>query len=145
MARNYTNIGTDVDAWVAETEQRMMAVARASITDVVQDAQKQTGEGGRMRVRTGFLRNSGIAKIGSLPSGNGVRPADAKPGQYQWNIDGLTAVLAALKLEDTFYFGWVARYARARELHDGFLEGALQNWSKIVARNISELRKRSKL
>lgn len=142
MARNYTTMSADIDAFVQETEERMLSVARQSLKDTIADAQTPVAKGGRMRVDTGFLRNSGTASVGSWPSGDGKRPADAKPGQYVWDEGSLTRVLAALKLDDTFYWGWVANYARARELHDGFLEAAAQNWRGYVTKNINDLRKR---
>lgn len=140
--RSYSSLKADVEDWVTETDERLLAVTRASIQDVVQEMQQPVGKGGRMRVDTGFLRNSGAARIGSMPSGESVRPSDAKPGQYQWQDDRLVKVLSELKIGDVFYWGWTANYARYRELYDGFMEAALQQWGRIVAFNADTLRKR---
>ena len=38
------------------------------------------GEGGRMRVDTGFLRASGQLSFNGMPTGPSIKPADAAPG-----------------------------------------------------------------
>lgn len=142
--RAYGSLTADIEYFVQESEDRLLAVARASIQDVVLNMQEPVAKGGRMRVDTGFLRNSGAAAIGSMPSGESERPSDAKPGQYNWTEDRLVAVLANLKIGDTFYWGWTANYARYRELYDGFMEAALQQWGRIVAFNTDTLRRKLK-
>lgn len=120
----------------------MLAVARLSIKDAVENAQEPTGRGGRMRVDTGFLRASGRASVNGWPSGNSVRPKDAKPGQFTYNGEQIDVTLAKLKIGDTFHFGWVANYAEYRELYDGFMEASLQHWSKYVTFNTDFVRRR---
>jgi hypothetical protein len=140
--RAYGSLTADVEDWVKETNQRIEAVMRASLNDVVENAQTPVGRGGRMRVDTGFLRASGRASIDGWPSGPDVRPSDALPNSYSYDGDAVVAVLAKLMVGDTFFFGWTANYAQYRELYDGFLEGALQNWARIVAFNTDALAKR---
>lgn len=142
--RAYGSFAADVEDWVRETNQRVEAVMRASLNDVVENAQTPVAKGGRMRVDTGFLRASGRASVDGWPSGPDVRPNDALPNSYTWNGEAVIAVLSKLKVGDTFFFGWTANYAEYRELYDGFLEGALQHWARIVAINTEALRGRIK-
>lgn len=130
---------SDVQSWVRKTEQRMLAVMRGGILDTVNQSQVTVSNGGRMRVDTGFLRASGRASLQGMPEGNGTRPADAKPGQYGWDSDSVVATVMAMKLGDTFTFGWVANYAEARELHDGFLVTAAQNWQSNVSKRTQDV------
>jgi hypothetical protein len=142
--RAYGSFTADVEDFVKETNERMEAVMRASLNDVVENAQTPVAKGGRMRVHTGFLRASGRASLEGWPSGPDVRPSDAKPGQYSYDGESVVAVLSKLKVGDTFHFGWTANYARYRELYDGFLEAALQHWGRIVAFHTEALRGRIK-
>lgn len=142
--RAYSSLSADLEEFAKESESRMLAVVRSSINDVVNEMQQPVAKGGRMRVDTGFLRNSGRAGVGSMPSGPADRPADAVRGQYQWSEDNLVSVLSKLKIGDVFYWGWTANYARYRELYDGFMEAALMQWSRIVAFNTDTLKQRIK-
>lgn len=143
-SRAYTNLTADIEDFVRVSEERMLAVMRASLNDVVENAQTPVAKGGRMRVDTGFLRASGRASIDGWPSGPNVKPNDAGPNSFSYNGESIVATLAKMKLGDTFFFGWTANYARYRELYDGFLEGALQHWARIVAINTDILRERIK-
>lgn len=140
--RSYSSFAADVEDWVKETDQRLEAVVRASLNDVIENAQTPVARGGKMRVDTGFLRASGRANIGGWPTGPDVRPANAAPNSYTYDGDAIVAVLAKMMVGDTFFFGWTANYAQYRELYDGFLEAALQNWARIVAFNTDTLAKR---
>ena len=137
---------TQVEEIVAVSEKRMIALMRQSLSDVIDNAQLATAKGGRMRVDTGFLRASGQASLNGMPQGpsrgeltdrhayddgNGANP----------NVD---VRLGELELGGVFYFGWTAAYARYREVFDGFLEGALQHWPRIVAFNTETIRERIK-
>jgi hypothetical protein len=142
--RAYGSLTSDLEEFVKENDARMLAVARASIQDVVNEMQQPVAKGGRMRVDTGFLRDSGAANLGGMPVGESERPSDAVTGQYNWTDDRLVAVLAKMQIGDTFYFGWTANYARYRELYDGFMEAALMQWGRIVAFNTDTLRRKLK-
>jgi hypothetical protein len=113
---------------------------KASILDLVENAQHTVNEGGRMRVDTGFLRWSGVSALNVIPRGPTHGDRKAK-NSYLYDGGSLDATLAKMKMGDTFYFGWTAHYARYRELYDGFLEGAMQQWSRIVAFNADSLRR----
>lgn len=137
----------EIDKWVAETEERLLAVTRAAVQDIVEEAQTPVGKGGKMRVDTGFLRASGMSGINSMPIGPDKRLVD-KPGAYpspdRYSADSKVSInLANIKYGDTFYFGWTAEYALAREAYDGFLDSALQNWQAHVTKRANELKNRS--
>lgn len=125
----------DIESFITKSEDRLLAVMRGSLRDMVEDMQVPVAKGGRMRVDTGFLRNSGRAALDGFPSGNGVRPANAKPGQFNWDGQSLNATLLQMKLGDTFFWGWIANYAQVRELHDGFMAVSIQNWQAYVSKN----------
>lgn len=134
-----------VDEWIKESKDLLLAVARQSAAQVVEEAQTPVGKGGKMRVDTGFLRASGSSSLTGMPYGPNVRESDV-PGSYpsdaQYSKSGKVAVdLANLAFGDTFYFGWTAEYARVRETYDGFVASAVQNWQQIVDANVKRLRK----
>ena len=119
----------DIEAFVAKSDARIMAVVKESLDAMTKDMQTPVAKGGRMRVKTGFLRASGRASLDGMPSGNGVRP-DA--GTFEWDGDAINAVLINMKLGDTFHFGWVANYAETREQYDGFCDTVIQNFQQYV-------------
>ena len=129
---------TQIDKFVVDTETKMLNVIRHSINAVVDDAQKTVEQGGKMRVDTGFLRNSGLSQIGSMPSG--ASKGDPK-GKYMWTDNQLGINLNQMKAGDTFYFGWTANYAKYREVYDGFLDSAAQNWQAHVDEAVRRLKK----
>jgi hypothetical protein len=139
--RSYPTLHTQIDAIIAASEKRMIALMRQSLQDVINDAQKPVAKGGRMRVDTGFLRASGQPSLNGIPSG----PVRGERNEsYSFDTNSLTLTLAKLEIGQTFFFGWTAAYARYREAYDGFLEIALQKWSTIVERNTEEIRQRIK-
>jgi len=141
--RSYGSLTADIEDFVKTSEERMLAIMRQSIQDVADNAQQPVAKGGRMRVDTGFLRASGTGSLSGMPTGPG-RGESKQPNSYSYNETSVTGTLAKMKFGDTFYFGWTANYARYRELYDGFLEGALQHWARIVAINTDTLRQRIK-
>jgi hypothetical protein len=137
----------DIEAFVKESEARMLAVVRLSLDDMINDMQTPTAKGGRMRVDTGFLRASGRGSLEGFPAGPNQKPAGAQTGQYTGHLDtydgsALNAVLLNMKLDDTFYWGWVAAYAPTREVYDGFMDTAIQNWQSYVNANSEQFRGR---
>ena len=123
----------------ADREQnKMFAVFKQSVKDLIDEANKTVQEGGHMRVDTGFLRISGVSAINEIPRGE-TEGRKRRPGEvgilYPYNTASVNVMLAKLKLGDIFYFGWTARYAIYREFYDGFLETACQKWKQIVESN----------
>ena len=120
---------TTVDKFVIDTQAKLLAVARQSIQDLVEDIQTPVAKGGKMRVDTGFLRSSGLSSLNAPPSG----PTEGdRNGAYVWSGEPVNITLATMEIGDAFYFGWTARYARYREVYDGFLESGLRNWQRYV-------------
>jgi hypothetical protein len=142
--RVYGSFTADVEDIVRVSQERMTAVARASIQDVIDNAQQSVYKGGRMRIDTGFLRASGQGSLTGMPTGP-VRGESKEKHYYDNGNDNIVvAQLGELKIGMIFYFGWTAAYAQYREIYDGFLEGALQHWGRIVAFNTDKLRKQIK-
>lgn len=137
-----------MDKFVADSKDKMLAVVKNSIKEVVEDAQTPLSKGGKIHVDTGFLRSSGQAQLNQIPSGQtegrqraegelGVLPEYAVPD----DADYILPTLAKMKIGDTFYFGWTAVYASTREIYDGFMESAVMKWKEIVDNQIRRLRK----
>lgn len=141
--RAYKSFSAQVEDIVAVSEKRMVALMRQSLQDVINNAQTPVAKGGRMRVDTGFLRASGQASLNGMPTGPTRGERDA-PNSYNFDDRNVEVRLGELKFGATFFFGWTAEYARYRELFDGFLEGALQHWARIVAINTDTIRQRIK-
>lgn len=127
-----------IDKFVTESEQKMLIVARESIKAVVDESQTTVSDGGKMRVDTGFLRSTGLASLNAPPIGPSVRD---KTQKYSWSGDSVTATLARMKFGDVFYFGWTANYAKYREVYDGFLISALQNFQQYVNESIRRFKR----
>lgn len=154
---------------VSKTDRRLTAVVRASVIDLVEEANtpgpskrsylkdiakglggrgkkkvqgpiKPTSKGGRMRVDTGFLRASGKASLTGMPTGP-VRGEMKEPNSYPYNADIAETVIKGVKIGSTIFYGWTANYAKYREAYDGFLYGAIQNWQRIVDKNVAKLLK----
>lgn len=135
------SFSASVNDFIDLSKKQMEAVVRQSVQDVVDIAQKPVGKGGKMRVDTGFLRASGQMSLSGMPVGP-VRPSDdATPGQYQPDATNVIVTLGKYQLGDTIYFGWTANYAKYREVFDGFLISAVQNWPAIVVKNTKSLQK----
>ena len=143
--RQYGSAKTDIEDIVAVSEKRMVALMRLSLQDVIDNAQQSAYKGGRMRVDTGFLRATGQASLTGMPTGP-TRGEKKEPNSYP--EPSKIAILGngadGLKLGMTFFFGWTAAYAYYREVYDGFLDGALQHWGRIVAFNTDTIRQRVK-
>lgn len=135
----------DIEGFVTKSNDRLLAVMRGALRDMVEDMQTPTAKGGRMRVDTGFLRASGRGSLEGFPSGVSDKPAGAPVGQYtgvydNWTGDSLNAVLLNMQLGDTFFWGWVAAYAPVREVYDGFMDTAIQNWQGYVTARSEQFR-----
>lgn len=123
-SRDYTMTAT-VTAFVQETELRLEVLAQSSIQDLIEIVQQPVGEGGKMRVKTGFLRATGQVSFSGMPAG----PERGEPGK---TYKPMVVDLSALKTGMTVWFGWTANYAPYREAYDGFLISGIQRWQTIV-------------
>lgn len=132
--------GNEVAAYVDRYKKRLRATAKESVQETVDIAQKTRGEGGRLRVDTGFLRASLSAKIGSMPSGESENPGQSV------SYDGSAVAAELIRWNpdkgETFFAGYTAEYARPRESEDGFMRGATERWPDTVDK-VAEKVKRS--
>lgn len=159
--RNYSNLGgyeqklgsrdyrlsATVTEFVADSQKRLDVLVLQSAEDLINEVKRDTSEGGKMRVDTGFLVSSGQVSLDGMPSGPGEgikRTADQPQGTRLYAKPGAAAIasLKGFKLGRAIYFGWTANYAKYREAYDGFLISGIQNWQTIVSRNCEAIRKR---
>lgn len=130
------NFSAQVSDIIKRCEIRTDALIKQSVQEVIEDAQTDTGSGGRMRKDTGFLKASGQISLSGFPTG----PERGSPNAaYQWSAENINVTLAGVKAGDTIWFGWTAAYAGPREFYDGFLSGAVQKWQLIVNKNAARL------
>lgn len=131
----------NIDKFIAKSEAKLEAVVKTAVQDTINEAQTIDDKGGFMRFDTGFLANSGMASIGTLPVGESKNPGTQLP---EWNPQSIAAALLQWDLNSPFYFGWVANYARARENKDGFMRRAAQNWPQHVNKAVAKVKAASK-
>ena len=116
-------------------EKRFRATARGAVQTTLMTAQRTVGQGGRMRVDTGFLRASIQGSLNGMPDGPVNNPTKTKYGPSA-QVAGEPIVQVLLKWqpqqEQVLSVGWTANYARPREYHDGFLRGAVERWDSHV-------------
>lgn len=136
------------DKIISNVKEDMFTVFKDSVQDLIEEADKPEKKGGKMKVDTGFLRSTGSGAINAVPRGEsegrkrqpgeiGVLPEYAT---YDFK-NSLQSLLLQMKPDDTLYWGWSANYARYRELYDGFLTSACQNWKTYVENNTRRLKK----
>jgi hypothetical protein len=130
----------NVEDWVSEVEGLTLLVLKESIDETVNTMQVPKPDGGRMPVKTGFLRSTGLSSLNGWPSGPDDKPKDAAPNSFDWDGESVTTTLDDMKQGDTFYFGWTAVYALKQEVYNGFLDTAAQNWQTTVDANVRKLR-----
>lgn len=137
-----------IDKIIADTQNKMLAVLKNSIQEIVKDSQTPVAKGGKMRVDTGFLRSSGVATLNQIPAGK-TEGRKRSPGEIgvlpEYNVDDnasyITDILTKMKIGDIFYFGWTARYAQYREMYDGFMISAISKFQQRVDEQIRRLKK----
>jgi hypothetical protein len=134
MVKRFT---AQIDEIIERNSEKLTALVRQSVQEIVDIAQTPSEKGGKMRVKTGFLRVSGQMSLTGLPSGTIRRDKDAS---YNYSDSTVVATLGKWQTGNTIYYGWTANYAVYREIYDGFLASALQNWSDIVEKNTGILK-----
>lgn len=145
MATSTLSFAAKVASFADKVEGAVEGVFKSSVQEVVNEMQTPRAAGGRMRVKTGFLRASLMASTSAMPSIN--RSAKPATGQsYAADFGQIEAVIAGADIGDTLYFGYTAAYAGAREYGargqapDAFVRSAVQNWGAIVDRNTARLK-----
>jgi len=134
------DFGRKVNALAEKYKKRVKAVGREAVQELISAAQVTRGEGGRMRVDTGFLRASIQGALGTMPRGPVGNPKRVDfRNTNQAAGENISSVL--LRWDPTkpipIYVGWTANYARVRESKDGFLRGAVENWDVYVERAVA--------
>lgn len=121
------SFSAELSDWARKTEERMTAVLRQSVQDLVAEAQTPVSKGGNMPVDTGFLRNSLKSEILGATAITGA--------------DGYLLVAQGIEPGQIAEFTWTAHYAV--HVHYGargrpgrmFAELAAAKWPDIVASN----------
>lgn len=139
-----SKFGDQVKAFAAKAKERQLAIFRESAQAVMEEASTPEGEGGKMPVATGFLRNSAVASTAGPPDGDGGDP---------------TLVFSGIELGQTVWAGWTAAYALRMEhgfygedslgrvyaqAGKGFMRSAAQNWDFIVDTVAKDVKERIK-
>lgn len=137
-----SKFGDQVKAFAEKAKAMQLAVFRESAQRLMEEAGTPEGQGGRMPVDTGFLRNSRAASLEGMPSDGGTDPP---------------LVFASMELGQTVWAGWTAKYAMRMEhgfygedskgrtyaqAGKGFARAAAQRWDFIVAEVTNEIRGR---
>ncbi len=129
--------GNQVDQFARKAEARFRRISQISVQDTISMAQRTTGDGGRMRVDTGFLRASIQARLNRMPSG----PTRGKK-KTEYAI-GTQVSVTLIKWDPNkstpLFIGWTAGYARHREAQDGFLRGAVELWDQTVFKAVKKV------
>lgn len=116
------------------------AIIKKSSERLAEKANTSRFKGGNTPVDTSFLINSLHASIGTLPSGESVKPSGY--AVQEWNPASVTVVINGLELGDMLYLGWTAEYAPRMENMYGFARLAAQDWQQIVSETAIEYRSR---
>ena len=122
--------------------QRLEAVFKMSAQNVVRGMTTPRAKGGRMRVRTGFLRSSLMGSTATMPLINPTSrpPLKTPDNTYDFSLGPISGVIVSARLSDTIYLGFTAAYAAPREHFDGFIEAETQKWQGYVAANVARAR-----
>lgn len=141
------SFAAQVASWADKVEGAAEAIFKEAAQAVVEEMQTPVSEGGRMRVDTGFLRNSLMASTAAMPAiVPGKGPADG--ATYGFDMGQVEATIAGADLGQTLYFGYTAGYAAYREYGangeagDAFVRLAVQRWPAIVNQKAAELKSR---
>lgn len=130
-----SNFSAQVSKFVLKSKLRLDAVYKSSVQDTLIDANTPTTDGGRMRVKTSFLRNSLVVGLNQQPTG----PSDPR-NDSQGNQGEQILTVDNASVSDIIWAGWSAKYARYREYKDGFLETAVRKWPETVRANTRKIK-----
>lgn len=141
-----TSFAASVADWAKRTKEAQEDVMRASINDVIEEAQRPESQSGRMPVDHGFLRNSLAMALGEAsfattrPSSKGDAGSPPETALF----------IEQMEPGDVARFAWTAEYAMRMEngfhgedslgrTHEQygrhFVSSASVKWPAIVAAN----------
>lgn len=133
-----SSFSASVADFVKRAKEAQDAIYRDSVQDVIADAQLDRGNGGRMPVDTGYLRNTMASDL----NGAGMFATDQK--------NEISLTLVEMGAGDIAHFAWTADYAMRQELGfvgddslgrtyeqggNYFVTGAAARWAEFVAIN----------
>lgn len=136
-----------VNAWVAETKQRMSLVRREAAQRVVEIMQTPIAKGGNLPLDTGFMRASLQAQIGQ-----GAFTARDNPGgdgSFSYDAGAVSLVIAKAKPSDPITLCYSANYAIHQEYGArgrpgrAFVRLAAQQWGRVVQEVSAEAQTRA--
>ncbi|WLA78817.1 hypothetical protein [Bradyrhizobium elkanii] len=141
MAQTLT-FAADVDAWVKQTKQRMLAVFRESSQRVASIANNG------VPVDTGFARSSIRASTESMPK---IDPsAKGREGAtYPDGLSEIALVIGQAQLGTQLFIGWTCSYiiplefGHSSQAPQGFARLAAAQWQSIVSQVAAEARSRA--
>jgi hypothetical protein len=141
------SFSAQVAAFAEKIPGAVEAVFKESVQELVAEMQTPIGQGGRMRVDTGFLRASLMASTAAMPAINSSsKPVDGQ--SYGYDAGQIEAVILGSDINDTLFFGYTAAYAGHREYGsngqapDAFVRSAAQRWDSTVEMKARELKSR---
>ena len=134
-----------VDDWVRDTKQRMEAVAKTATQELFIEVVKPVGQGGRMRVDTGFLRASFRASL-DAPINLSLENPDPENGVFKLDQGEISLTINRAEIGQTIFGTFTANYARPREYGsrgqpaDAFVLSNAQRWPDFVREAVATVR-----
>lgn len=134
-----------VGAWASATERRLSAVHKRAVEKLAMEMTRTRAEGGNVPVVTGNLYRSLLASTTAMP----------KTAEGPFAGSNVPSVIATLRMNDTVWLGFQARYARRinfgfvgadalgrvyNQQGAHFVERAIAMWPKIVREAVEEVK-----
>lgn len=134
-----------VGSWASATERRLSAVHKKAIEKLAMEMTRTRAEGGNVPVDTGNLYRSLLASTTAMP----------KTAEAPFSGSNVPSVIATLRLNDTLWLGFQAKYARRQNYgfvgadalgrvynQQGayFVERAIAMWPQIVREAVEEVK-----
>lgn len=133
------NFDAQVSEWVAQTKERIEVVFKTATQELFYGCLTPVTQGGRMRVKTGFLRASFSASL-DAPIGRVTTNPNPTGTDEIYSVDSgaISLTINQAELGQTIYGMFTANYARPREYGsrgkpgDGFVLAAASRWQEYV-------------
>jgi len=134
-----------VGSWASATERRLSAVHKKAIEKLAMEMTRTRAEGGNVPVDTGNLYRSLLASTTAMP----------KTAEAPFAGSNAPSVIATLRLNDTLWLGFQAKYARRinfgfvgadalgrvyNQQGAHFVERAIAMWPQIVREAVEEVK-----
>lgn len=134
-----------IGKWASQTPERVEAVHKRALEKLAMEMTRTKAEGGNVPVDTGNLYRSLLASTAAMP----------KTAEAPFSGSNVPSVIATLRINDTLWLGFQAKYARRRnfgfvgadsrgrvynESGDHFVERAIAMWPQIVREAVEEVK-----